>query len=74
MIYKNIRGKGLENVPITQSELRQLVFWANIGVKQSRGGQYQRTIKATIKEYAKKVGFKHYIQADFRPQKNKTSP
>lgn len=47
---------------ISRNELRQLLFWANEGVKQikKRGGSgsYWETIEETIWEYAKLINFK----------------
>ena len=41
---------------ITRKELRQLLFWASIGVCKSSGGSYGHTIEGTICEWSTTLG------------------
>ena len=41
-----------EEFVITRKDLRQLLFWASIGVSGSKGGSYAGTIVMTIATWA----------------------
>jgi hypothetical protein len=44
-------------VEIVTSDLRALLFWANVGVRQSRGGAYEEEILEIIPSYAEHIKF-----------------
>jgi len=58
------------SVEITASDLRALLFWANIGVGKSVNGSYGSNIEEIIRSYASTLSFK-IIRARFqRPRQH----
>ena len=42
---------------VVTSDLRALLFWATVGVQNSRGGAYEKQIGEIIKSYSKHLKF-----------------
>jgi hypothetical protein len=42
-------------VEVVTDDLRALLFWANVGVRQSKGGAYEDDIANIIESYAKHI-------------------
>lgn len=61
---KNIwgRGKGQEVTEVVTSDLRQLLFWAGVGVSMSTSGTYGNTIEQVIDSYAQHIAFDSFSQ------------
>ena len=47
-----------DSTEILKSDLRALLFWASIGIRSARGGQYQDDIEHILESYAAAIGFK----------------
>ena len=43
-------------VVVAKDDLRALLFWANVGVRQSKGGAYEEEIVEIIPSYAEHLG------------------
>ena len=55
-----------EIVEVVNSDLRALLFWAAIGMRNSRGGMYEADLQDIIENYAEHIGFK--FDKDNRPK------
>ena len=53
-------------IGLTKPEIRQLLWWACIGIARSKGGSYDKTIPELIEELAKKLK----IQLPEKPEFN----
>lgn len=42
-------------IGLTKQEIRQLLWWATIGIARSKGGSYDTTAPVLIKELAKEL-------------------
>lgn len=67
-----------KNKPISDSEIRQLVFWASVGIGMSNGGSYASTVPYVIAAWSKVVNIKPIYNAfgeglkrQFEPNKKK---
>ncbi len=58
MISRNARRGARDEVLVRKNELRQLLFWASIGVGRSSSGAYWECVEATVREVGRLVGFK----------------
>lgn len=47
-----------EEFVVTRKELRTLLFWASVGVRESKGGSYQHDIESVIVEWVTKLNLK----------------
>ena len=56
VIKKSLRDK---NTEVVVEDLRALLFWASVGVKNSRGGSYASEIENIIESYCAYLGIKH---------------
>lgn len=50
MNTRKVRSTAKGLVSVTKNELNQLLFWAAVGVKNSKGGAYQDVVETTISE------------------------
>lgn len=57
------RKDGLTEV--VDHDLRALLFWAHIGMRKSRGGQYEDALDHILETYAETVGFKFDSKPEF---------
>lgn len=51
-------------IEVVTSDLRALLFWAAIGMENSRGGSYESDLEDILSSYAEYIGLKF----DRRPQ------
>lgn len=51
-------AKSLKPVWSCVGDMRPLLFWAGVGVSQSRAGSYDHIIEIIIEEYRKEIGMK----------------
>ncbi len=58
MLSATSKRSDRETVPVSRNELRQLLFWASVGVKRSKSGAYWECIEDTVRKLGKLVGFK----------------
>ncbi len=58
MISRNCKRNAHEEISVSKNELRQLLFWATVGVERSKSGAYWECIEATVRELGRLVGFR----------------
>ena len=58
MISRNANKGARDEVLVTKNELTQLLFWATVGVENSKSGSYGNCIEDTVREVGRLVGFK----------------
>ena len=58
------------NVEVVASDLRALLFWANVGVGKSASGSYGSHIEEIIRSYASFLSFK-ITRAHFQTQRQR---
>ena len=54
--------KTTPTVEVVLEDLRALLFWAGVGVSESKGGTYQKDIEEIIRSYAEYIGFKSFSE------------
>ena len=52
----NLRPSAKEPITLSKNEVRQLVFWAKIGLKKGKYGSYYDEVIETIKEVELEIG------------------
>lgn len=57
-----------ENVEVVRGDLRALLFWASIGVRESCSGSYRGIIEEVIRSYAE------YLKFQLKPTKFRKTP
>ena len=55
MINNNIKKTALRPITITVHEINQLIFWAEVALKKTKGGSYFPEVLETIKEIKNKI-------------------
>ena len=58
MISRNCKRSAHEEISVSKNELRQILFWASVGVGKSKSGAYWECIEDTVREIGKLVGYK----------------
>ena len=63
--------KKTPTVEVAWEDLRALLFWAGVGVSDSKGGSYQKDIEEIIRSYAEYIGFNSFFEKPVFKKKEK---
>lgn len=63
-----------EEMDISAHDLRALLFWASIGVRDHVGGSYQQSIERIIRHHAKALSYPLTFQPIFKKKPRKIVP